>query len=130
MPDGIGDSSLRVASATTAGQGFRFVGTGACGMDDEVQCRAVAWGEVAGLVAAYRRAVRGADQLRAELVVAGVDPEDLTVVAGLDDDGQPVVHVSALPVVAVRLAALIVDDSGSPPGLAPWYPCRGGPDVA
>lgn len=95
-------------------------------MDDEAQRRVVISGEVPGLMAAYRRAVRGADQLRAGLIAAGLKPDDLTVVAGLSEDGQPAVHVTALPVVAVALATLLADDTGPPP----WYPCRGDPDVA
>jgi energy-converting hydrogenase Eha subunit G len=99
-------------------------------MDDDMQRRAVASGEVAGLVAAYRRAVRGADRLHAGLIVAGLDPDELTVVAGLGGDGESVVHVTALPVVAVQLAELIADDAVPPPSFPTWYPCRGDPDVA
>lgn len=84
-------------------------------MDDEVQRRAVAPGEVPELLAAYRRAMRGADRLHGGLVVAGLDPGELTVVAGLGEDGESVVHVTALPVVAVQLAELIADDAGPPP---------------
>lgn len=99
-------------------------------MDDEVQRRAVASSEVAELVAAYQRAVRGADRLHAGLIVAGLDPYELTVVAGLGEDGESVVHVTALPVVAVQLAELIADDAGPSPSFLTWYPCRGDPDVA
>ncbi len=99
-------------------------------MDDEVQRRAVASGEVAGLMAAYRRAVRGADQLRAGLIAAGLDPDELTVVAGLGEDGESVVHVTAFPVLAVALSALLADDAGPPPRLRSRHPYRGDPDVA
>ena len=99
-------------------------------MDDEVQRRAVVPGEVPGLVAAYRRAMRGTDRLHSGLVVAGLDPDELTVVAGLGEEGESVVHVTALPVVAVQLAELIADDAGPSPSFPTWYPCRGDPDVA
>lgn len=88
-------------------------------MDGEVQRRAVASAEVPGLMAAYRRAVRSADQLRTGLIAAGLDPEELTVVAGLGEDGESVVHVTALPVLAVALAALLADDAGLLPRLQP-----------
>jgi hypothetical protein len=99
-------------------------------MDDEVQRSAVVSGEVPGLMAAYRRAVRGADRLRAGLIAAGLDPDELTVTAGLGEDGESAVHVTAFPVVAVQFAALIADDIEPPRRLPPWYLCRGDPDVA
>jgi hypothetical protein len=131
MPDGIGDLALRVASGNhSKGGASRSCRTGACGMDDEVQRRAVASSEVAELVAAYRRAMRGANRLHGGLIVAGLDPDELTVVAGLGDDGESVVHVTALPVVAVQLAELIADDAGPSPSFPTRYSCRGDPDVA
>ncbi|MGA9311248.1 MAG: hypothetical protein WBV74_12865 [Pseudonocardiaceae bacterium] len=131
MPDGIGDLALRVASGNhSKGGASRSCRTGACGMDDDVQRRAVATGEVPGLLAAYRRATRGANRLRGGLVVAGLDPDELTVVAGLGEDGESVVHVTALPVVAVQLAELIADDAGPSPSFPTWYLRRGNPDVA
>ena len=87
-------------------------------MDDEVQRRAVATGEVPELLAAYRRAMRGANRLRSGLVVAGLDPDELTVAAGLGEDGESAVHVTALPVVA----ELIADDAGPSPSFPSWYP--------
>jgi hypothetical protein len=99
-------------------------------MDDEVQCRAVASGEVPGLMAAYRRAVRGADQVRAGLIAAGLDPDEVTVVAGLAEDGESAVHVTAFPVLAVALSALLTDDARPLPRLRHWHPHQGDPDVA
>ncbi|MGH3887560.1 MAG: hypothetical protein ACRDSZ_13505 [Pseudonocardiaceae bacterium] len=94
-----------------------------CGVDDEVRCQAVVLDQVVGLVAAYRRAVWGADRLRVALVAAGLDPADATVVAGLGEDGEPAVHVTALPVLAVQLSASIAGDQAS----KPW---RDDPNVA
>jgi hypothetical protein len=94
-------------------------------MDDEMQRRTVAPGQVPGLMAAYRRAVRGADQLRAGLIAVGLDPAELTVVAGLSEDGESAVHVTTFPVLAVTLAALLADDTGRPD-----FGARGGPNVA
>jgi len=86
--------------------------------------------EVSGLVAAYQRAVRGAARIRAYLVAAGVDPENLSVVPGLGEAGEPVVHVTVLPVVAVELSALITSDAEPPPRRPPGHPCRDDPNVA
>jgi hypothetical protein len=97
-------------------------------MDDDVQCQAVSPGEMSGMVAAYRRAARGAARLRAGLIAAGVGPEDLTVVAGLGEEGESVVYVTVLPVVAVELSALIARETGSPPKQP--RRCRDDPSVA
>jgi hypothetical protein len=53
-------------------------------------------GDTARLMADYRRAVRGAERLRAELIAAGLDPDELTVTAGVSAEGEPVVHVTVL----------------------------------
>lgn len=70
--------------------------------------------------------MRGANRLHSGLVVADLDPDELTVAAGLGEDGESVVHVTALPVVAV----LIADDAGPSSSFPTWYPCRADPDVA
>lgn len=101
-------------------------------MDDDVQCQAVSPGEASGMVAAYQRAVRGAARLRAALIAAGVGPNDLTVVAGLGEEGESVVYVTVLPVVAVELSALIARDTAREKGSPPKQPrrCRDDPSVA
>lgn len=98
-------------------------------MDDEVRYVVGAAGEVSRLVGAYRRAVHGAQRLRAGLVAAGLDPEDVTAIPGLSESGDAAVHVTVLPVVAAQLSALVGDDDagGSPP--RPGRP-RGDPTVA
>jgi hypothetical protein len=47
-------------------------------------------------MAAYRRAVRGADRLRTGLIAAGLDPDELTVAAGLGESA-PTRHDSRTP---------------------------------
>lgn len=86
-------------------------------MDDETQYRVTMTGEPTRLVRAYRHAVWGARRLRAWLIASGLDPDDLTVTAGVSESGQPVVHVTVLPVLAVHLSALIAQDrNAAPPG--------------
>ncbi|MBV9141440.1 MAG: hypothetical protein JO115_11075 [Pseudonocardiales bacterium] len=99
-------------------------------MDDEVRYRVTTTGEVSRLVATYRRAVRGADRLRAGLIAAGLEPDGVRVSPGVGAGGEATVHVTVFPAVAVELAELIADDQGgAPPRLAPRHP-RGDPHVA
>ncbi len=98
-------------------------------MDDELQRRDVAPGEAARLVAAFRRAVHAAAHLRVGLIVDGVDTKDMVVAPGVNEDGQPAVHVTAALVEAVRLAELLAHDKQRPPERYPPWP-RGDPNVA
>jgi hypothetical protein len=102
---------------------------GVSGMDDEVRYR-VTSGEPSRLMIAYRQAVRGAAQVQAGLIAAGLAPEELMVRAGVSESGRPVVHVTVLPVVAVQLAELIVEGSGGPPPERRSPPPRGDPNAA
>ncbi|MGH3907162.1 MAG: hypothetical protein ACRDTE_23750 [Pseudonocardiaceae bacterium] len=80
-------------------------------MDDEMRDVVGTPGEVARLVGAYRRAVWAAETLRAVLVAAGLDPAEVVVVPGLDDEsGDAAVHVTVLPVVAAQLGAIAAED--------------------
>jgi hypothetical protein len=126
MPDGIGDLAACRCTWGFPGCGRR----GACGMDDELRLLGVS-GEVSGLMDAYRLAVRRAARVRAGLIAAGVDPKDLSVVPGLGEAGEPVVHVTVLPVVAVELSALIAGEPNPSPGRPPHHPCpRDDPNAA
>jgi hypothetical protein len=58
-------------------------------MDNEELYQVTTPGEASWLVAAYQQAVHGADRLRANLIRAGLDPDDLTVTAGLSELGVP-----------------------------------------
>ncbi|MGH3571819.1 MAG: hypothetical protein ACRDUW_08325 [Pseudonocardiaceae bacterium] len=99
-------------------------------MDDEVRYRVATIGEVSRLVAAYRRAAHGVDRLWAGLIAAGLEPDGVRVSPGVGAGGQPTVHVTVFPVVAVELAELIAGDhAGPPPERAPRHP-RGDPHVA
>ena len=84
-------------------------------MDDETQYRVTMTGEPTRLVRAYRHAVGRDRRLRAWLIASGLDPDDLTVTAGVSESGQPVVHVTVLPVLAVHLSALIAQDGTQHP---------------
>jgi hypothetical protein len=99
-------------------------------VDDEVRYPVWTSAEVARVMNAYRRAQHGAGKLRVGLIAAGVDPRALTVTPGISPSGEPVLHVTVLPVVAVHLSTLIAeeDTSGAPPRRPPS--CRDDPDVA
>ena len=72
--------------------------------------------------------MRGAAGCAAGLIAAGLGPGELTVVAGLGEEGESVVHVTALPVVAVESSELIARETGSPPKQP--RRCRDDPSVA
>jgi hypothetical protein len=76
-------------------------------MDDEELYRVTTPDQASWLVTAYLQAVHGAAPLRADLITAGLYPDDLTVTAGLSEHGTAAVHVTVLPVVAAHLAELI-----------------------
>jgi hypothetical protein len=73
---------------------------------------AVGPGEVAGLIAQYRRAAEAVEALRAGLLAAGLRPRELPelpeLVATLDIEGRACVVVGQLPAsAAARVAALL-----------------------
>lgn len=99
-------------------------------MDNEQLYEVTEPGEASWLVAAYQQAVHGAARLRADLITAGLESDELTVTAGLSEYGAPAVYVTVLPVVAAHLAELIADHPNrSSPGVPPSFPW-GDPDVA
>jgi hypothetical protein len=99
-------------------------------MDDEQLYQVTRPGEVSWLVTAYQQAVHGAARLRADLITAGLDSDDLTVTAGLSEHGTAAVHVTVLPVVAAHLAELIAHHHNRRrPGLPPPHPW-GDPNAA
>ncbi len=72
-------------------------------------------GEAAGLVAAYTRAVRQADRVRALLVAAVLDLHAVLVVPSLTEAGEPVVYLSPLTGPArARLAQILRSGAGPP----------------
>lgn len=82
-------------------------------------------GQSAGLVAAYREAVRQAGELAAGFDRAGLAGELVAVTAGVDPAGAPMVSVVLTWAGARRLAALLA--AGNPPaglllhqGRPPW----------
>ncbi|HET9657887.1 MAG TPA: hypothetical protein VFP72_21215 [Kineosporiaceae bacterium] len=70
---------------------------------------AVGPGEVAGLLAEYRRAVEAVEALRAGLLAAGLRPRELPeLTPTLDIEGRACVVVGQLPAhAAARIAALL-----------------------
>lgn len=85
----------------------------------------VASGQSAGLVAAYRQAVRQAAELAAAFGRAGLAGELVAVTAGVDAAGGPMVSAVLTWAGARRLAALLA--AGNPPpglvlseGRPPW----------
>jgi len=73
-------------------------------------------GGAAELVAAYRAAVREADDLAAALAAAGLG-DQVTVTAGLDPAGQPLVCGTITLTGARRLAEFLAAGGPLPPGL-------------
>lgn len=69
--------------------------------------RLVGLGQVAALLAQYRSAVRHADELAAALAVGGLGGDVLTVTAGVDGRGAPLVRCVLTPAGARRLGALM-----------------------
>jgi hypothetical protein len=99
-------------------------------IDDEELYQVTTPDQASWLVTAYLQAVHGAAPLRADLITAGLDPDDLTVTAGLSEHGTAAVHVTVLPVVAAHLAELITPHHNrSSPGVAAPHP-GGDPNVA
>jgi hypothetical protein len=83
--------------------------------EDETMAQAVCAGEVAGLLAAYRRAVALAATLRAMLSAAGMGC--VAVTASVDECGQPMVR----PVLTAEGGQLLADM------LSRWRHKRGDP---
>lgn len=90
--------------------------------DSDSEIWAVGRDEVASVVAAYREAVRQAEELAAALDRAGLGGEVVALTAELDDRGEPLVRGVLTLAGARRLAALL--DAGPPP---PGLPVRHGP---
>jgi len=71
---------------------------------------------VAVLVAAYRAAARGAENLRGALVRAGLAEAMLFITASVGDGGEPVVHLTVTVAGVDRLARRLSQGGGGPPG--------------
>lgn len=74
-------------------------------------------GQTAVLVAAYRSAVRQADELVAALATAGLADQVVSVTAGLDAAGEPLVCGVVTLAGARRLAEFLAAGGPPPPGL-------------
>ncbi|MGH3889061.1 MAG: hypothetical protein ACRDSZ_21320 [Pseudonocardiaceae bacterium] len=89
-------------------------------MADGVIFRLVTPGETAGVVAAHGEAVTLAQQVRAILIVAGVDSGSVLVVPSLTEACEPVVYLTTLTDCArLRLAQILRGGDGPSPGAQP-----------
>ena len=84
-------------------------------MNEGMFFRAVGPGEARRVVAAYRRAVSDAAELRALLVAAELDAETVLVVPSLTEAGEPVVYLIVTDPTGQRLARIVTGGARPPP---------------